>query len=99
MTNKEIENAILTLEVLIDEHKENGSNNACKEWDALDIFRKLFQKYDKALELLREYNMPCEIDDFMNENVDYCSRHCSVDDGVFKSCWDLFIEQKLEKRK
>lgn len=47
MTNEEIENAILTLEVLIDEHKENGSNNACKEWDALNIFKKLSEENEE----------------------------------------------------
>lgn len=98
MTNEEIEEAILTLEVLIDECKENGSNNACKEWDALDVFKKLHQKYNKALELLCEYNMPCEIDDFMDKNTDYCSINCSVNDEVFKECWNRFIEEKLEKR-
>lgn len=58
---------------------------------------ELIKKYDKALELLSEYNMPCEIDDFMNKNVDYCSMNCSVDEEVFKKCWNRYIEQELEK--
>lgn len=59
----------------------------------------LEKKYNKALELLKDYNMPCDIDDFMNKNVDYCSRNCSVDDEVFKECWNRYIEQELENEK
>lgn len=58
---------------------------------------KIEQKYNKALELLSQYDVPCEIDDFMNKNVDYCSVNCSVDKEVFKKCWDRFIEQDLDK--
>lgn len=67
-------------------------------WDCLmEEVNKLELKYDKALELLSEYNMPCEIDDFMNKNVEYCSKNCGVDEEIFKKCWDKFIEQELEK--
>ena len=59
--------------------------------------QKLQQKYDKALSLLVEYNIPCEIDDFMNKNSDYCKLNCGVDNKVFKKCWDKFIEQKIEE--
>lgn len=59
--------------------------------------QKLKKKLDKAIELLIEYNMPCEINDFMNKNVDYCSSKCSVDEEVFKKCWLRYIEQELEK--
>lgn len=59
--------------------------------------KKLKKKLDKAIELLIEYNMPCEINDFMNKNVDYCSSNCSVDEEVFKKCWLRYIEQELEK--
>lgn len=57
----------------------------------------LEKKYGKALELLKNYNMPCDIDEFNIKNADYCSMNCSVDEEVFKACWDLYIEQELEK--
>lgn len=57
---------------------------------------RLEKKYDKALELLKDYNMPCDIDEFNIKNADYCSMNCSVDEEVFKACWDLYIEQELE---
>lgn len=64
--------------------------------DERDLLRT---KYNKALELLLNYNMPCEIDGFntKEENIEYCSRNCSVDDEVFIKCWDRFIEQELKK--
>lgn len=57
----------------------------------------LKKKLNKAIELLIEYNMPCEMNDFMNKNVDYCSSNCGVDKEVFKKCWLRYIEQELEK--
>ena len=57
----------------------------------------LEEKYNKALELLSEYNLPCEIDEFNIKNADYCSMNCSVDEEVYKKCWNLYIEQELEK--
>lgn len=57
----------------------------------------LKKKLDKAIELLIEYNMPCEMNDFMNKNVDYCSSNCGVDEEVYKKCWLRYIEQELEK--
>ena len=59
--------------------------------------QKLQQKYDKALSLLLEYNLPCEIDEFMDKKSDYCELNCGVDNEVFKKCWDKFIEQKIEE--
>ena len=58
---------------------------------------ELEQKYDKALKILIEYGLPCDIDDFMNKNVDYCSMNCGVDEEVFKKCWDKYIEQCLKE--
>lgn len=57
---------------------------------------ELQKKYNKALEILSEYCMPCEIEDFADRNTDYCSINCSVDNEVFKKCWNRFIEQKLK---
>lgn len=57
--------------------------------------QQLKKEYDKALELLYEYNMPCEIDGFMDKNIEYCSINCSVDEEVFKNCWRRYIKQTL----
>lgn len=59
--------------------------------------QQLKKKLDKAIELLIEYHMPCDIDDFNIKNSDYCSSNCSVDEEVFKKCWLRYIEQELEK--
>lgn len=65
--------------------------------DVMKENQQLKEKYKKALELLTEYNLPCEIDDFntKKENLDYCSKNCSVDEEIFTKCWDRFIEQEL----
>ena len=57
----------------------------------------LEKKLDKAIEMLLEYHMPCEMNDFMNKNIDYFSSNCSVDEEVFKKCWLRYIEQELDK--
>lgn len=54
-------------------------------------------KYNKALELLVDFNLPCEKDDFNLLYSDYCEKHCGVDEEQFKKCWDKFIEWKLNK--
>lgn len=59
--------------------------------------RYLEEKYNKALELLSEYQMPCDIDEFNIKNTDYCSSNCSVDEEVYKKCWNRYIEQELDK--
>lgn len=59
--------------------------------------RYLEEKYNKALELLSEYQMPCDIDEFNVKNADYCSSNCSVDEEVYKKCWNRYIEQELDK--
>lgn len=73
-------------------NKENPYAKKFKEENEL-----LKKKLNKAIELLIEYNIPCEKNDFMNKNVDYCSRNCGVDEEVFKKCWLRYIEQELEK--
>ena len=61
----------------------------------------LTKKYNKALQLLTDYNLPCDIDDFntKEENIDYCFQNCSVDESVYLKCWDRFIEQELKEVK
>ena len=63
--------------------------------------QKLKEKYNKALELLVSYNLPCDIDNFntKEDNLEYCSRNCSVDEVIFIKCWDRYIEQKLGRGK
>lgn len=68
-----------------------------------DIFEELFNEmnnlkaeYSKALELLCKYNVPCEIEGFMDKNTDYCELNCGVDKEVFKECWRRYIKQELE---
>lgn len=57
--------------------------------------KRLNNKYNKALELLIDYNLPCEVDDFMNVHSDYCETHCGVDEEQYKRCWNKFIEWKV----
>lgn len=68
--------------------------------EAIELLEKenkaLQQKYDKALQILCEYSVPCEIESFMDKNTDYCSKNCSFDEEIFKRCWSLYIEQELE---
>lgn len=71
-------------------NKENPYAKKFKEENEL-----LKKKLDKAIELLIEYNTPCEMNDFMNKNVDYCSSNCGVDEEVYKKCWLRYIEQEL----
>lgn len=60
---------------------------------------ELEQKYDKALEILANFWPPCEQDDFMDKNTDYCSMNCGVDEAIFKKCWNKYIEQHLDEVK
>lgn len=61
--------------------------------------QKLKAKYNKALEILVDYQLPCEIDNFniKDENIDYCSRNCSVDEKIFIECWNRYIEQQMKE--
>lgn len=57
---------------------------------------QLKEKYNKALELLVEFGMACEKDDFMLKHSDYCEIHCGVDEEQYKKCWDKYIEWKIK---
>ena len=61
-----------------------------------DYITNLQEKYNKALELLVDFNMPCERDDFNLLDTDYCELNCSVDDEQYKKCWNKFIEWRLQ---
>lgn len=55
----------------------------------------LQKKYNKALELLVDFDLPCEYDEFnIIGGIDYCEKYCCVDDEQFKECWNKFIEWK-----
>lgn len=58
---------------------------------------ELEQKYDKVLEILANFEPPCEQDGFMDQNTDYCSLNCGCDEEIFKKCWDKYIEQCLKE--
>lgn len=60
-------------------------------------YNSLQQKYDEALTILSNFWPPCEHDDFMDKNTDYCSINCGVDEEIFKKCWDRYIEQSLKE--
>lgn len=62
-------------------------------------FASLEQKYQKALEILTEFNLPCDFDGFVNKNTDYCEINCGVDEEIFKKCWDRYIEQKIKENR
>ena len=62
----------------------------------LDYITNLQEKYNKELELLVDFNVPCEIDDFNLLDTDYCELNCSVDDEQYKKCWNKFIEWRLQ---
>lgn len=62
---------------------------------------ELNAKYTKALELLIDWNLPCEFEfedgsSFMDVDSDYCETHCGIDDEQFKKCWDRYIEWLLK---
>lgn len=65
----------------------------------LNDYKHVQEKYNEALKQLIRYNIPCEIDGFneKDENIDYCSENCGVDDNIYFKCWDRFIEQELDK--
>ena len=56
---------------------------------------RLNNKYNKALELLSDFNMPCEYDESKIPD-NYCEENCDVDDETYKKCWDKYIELELK---
>ena len=85
MNKEEIDKAILTLEVLIDCNKEDGTYyNAQKEWEALEIFKKLQAKVnqletnrDEAIEYIKS-----------NPNVFYGEYLIDVETLLENECTD-----------
>ena len=62
----------------------------------IDGLNRLNNKYEKALDLLNNFDLPCEKDNFNIVNSDYCQRNCTNDNEQFKKCWDKFIEWKID---
>lgn len=60
---------------------------------------RLENKYSKALELLVDFNLPCEQRMFMDRYSEWCELNCSVSDECYKKCWNKYIESELEKSK
>lgn len=63
----------------------------------LEYIKDLEKKYDKALETLAKNDVPCEKDEFMEKNYDFCSKNCGADEAIYKACWDKYIEEELNK--
>lgn len=88
-----IEEAILYLE-----HTSKDDFNL-EEWQKenrykaiqviLQEIERLNKKYNKALELLADYNMPCEYDEGKIPD-DYCEENCDDD---YKKCWNKYIDE------
>lgn len=77
------------------------TRNIYKDWvDALQQkVNQLESKYNKALELLVDFNLPCERKMFMDRYSEWCELNCSVSDECYKKCWNKYIEAELEKSK
>lgn len=58
--------------------------------------KEVQKKLDCTLEMLVEWGPPCELNGFMDKHSDYCEKNCGVDEEVFKKCWLMYIEDKLE---
>lgn len=71
--------------------KENRHNQEIIIKDIKEIER-LNNKYNKALELLADFNMPCEYDEGKIPD-NYCEENCSED---YKKCWNKYIELELK---
>ena len=60
----------------------------------LHYITNLQEKYDKSLELLANFNMPCEYDE-VKISHNYCEEFCDTDDETYKKCWNKYIEIAL----
>ena len=85
--NKEIEDLQKRYDCLMEAHKISDEDN-----------ERLNNKYNKALELLTDFNMPCECCDCKISD-EYCEENCGVDDESYKKCWDKYIELELREDK
>lgn len=105
MKNKEIEELLnkIKQQLIIDEklgkeiaqdfHKTTLNYEEIKL--LLSYIEQLENKYNKALEILSDYNMPCE---YVKPIIpdEYCEENCEVSDEVYKKCWNKHIELTLK---
>lgn len=61
----------------------------------LNYIEQLENRYNKALEILSDYNMPCEYKKPIIPD-EYCEENCEVSDEVYKKCWNKYIELTLK---
>lgn len=93
--NKEIKEILDKLQKVA--NRETASRNYLMEMRdkdyqlLLDYITNLQEKYDKSLELLADFNMPCEYDEGKMPNG-YCEENCEVSDEIYKKCWNKYIE-------
>ena len=92
-SNLKVFHDIDSLELFI---KENNIKDYSIYMDMTE-YNSLKDKYDKSLELLSSFGLPCEREDFMNTEIDFCFSNCSVDMEAFKKCWDRYLEKDLIK--
>ena len=79
-------------------YRDNIKDSIYKIKRVLDYEKKedLKKMLEKAIEILIElYGVPCEIDGFMDKEVNYCMKNCSVDEKTFKRCWKRYIERRI----
>lgn len=78
------------------QQKNNGAFNDedYMAYMILDYITNLQNKYDKSLELLANFNMPCEYDEGKISH-NYCEEFCDTDDETYKKCWNKYIENIL----
>ena len=82
------------------EQNYTDKDYACMQYEKLVIhlqkeIDRLNNKYNKALEILNEYSMPCERGYYNLLDTDYCEKNCSNDEEQFKKCWDEYIKWML----
>ena len=77
------------LEQAIKDTKENADEIIVEQAKEIE---RLNNKYNKALELLSDFNMPCEYDEGKIPD-NYCEENCSDD---YKKCWNKYIELELK---
>lgn len=80
---------------VLDENALKLFNEIMDLIDERDILR---EKYNKALDILLDFDMPCEIDDFNTTDIEWCSKNCSNDEETFKKCWNRYIEWKCTNK-
>lgn len=76
---------------LVEDLKIANDNLYCANKMLEKEIKRLNKKYNKALELLADYNLPCEYQEGIMPD-DYCEENC--DD--YKKCWNKYIELELK---